>query len=90
MATDLPLVHRSRPGAVESASPAVALVHGRGANGRDLLPIGARGPPRVERPCAAEALEAAGAEVRLEAYGVGHGTTPREIEDVVRWLEGRY
>ena len=41
---DLPLVHVSRPGTVESDAPAVVLLHGRGTNERDLLPIGARLP----------------------------------------------
>jgi dienelactone hydrolase len=33
-------------------------------------------PERAER--AAETLDDAGAEVRFERYGVGHGTTPEE------------
>ena len=45
-------------------------------------------PERAER--AAERLREGGAEVRFERYGVGHGTTPEEITDVVQWLEGRY
>ena len=45
-------------------------------------------PKRAER--AAELLEDGGADVRFERYGVGHGTTPEEITDVVQWLEGRY
>lgn len=44
---DLSLVHRSRPGSVESDAPAVVLVHGRGANERDLLPIGAQLPEEL-------------------------------------------
>ncbi|MFW6045769.1 MAG: alpha/beta hydrolase [Natronomonas sp.] len=39
-ANDLPLVHESRPGTVAADAPAVVLVHGRGTNERDLLPIG--------------------------------------------------
>ncbi|QLD89904.1 dienelactone hydrolase family protein [Natronomonas salina] len=216
-APDLPLVHEYRPGSAESDAPAVVLIHGRGTNERDLLPIGAQlpedldvlsvrapqsmggpnsytwydldlsdgglensqpdpegfrrsldlvhefveaaveaydlDPERVgllgfsqgaitslsallERPdayrwvvalngylaekhedevasaedkpvfvgCgamdqvippkraerAAELLEGDGADVRFERYGVGHGTTPEEITDVVQWLEGRY
>ena len=216
-APDLPLVHERRPGSVESEAPAVVLIHGRGTNERDLLPIGAQlpealdvlsvrapqsmggpnsytwydldlsdgglensqpdpegfrrsldlvhefveaaveayglDPERVgllgfsqgaitslsallERPdayrwvvalngylaaeheeavdsaegkpvfvgCgamdqvippkraerAAELLEQGGADVRFERYGVGHGTTPEEITDVVQWLENRY
>ena len=214
---DLPLVHVSRPGTVESDAPAVVLLHGRGTNERDLLPIGARlpddlhvlsvrapepmdgpdshtwyeldlsagglhasqpdaegfrrsldllhefvgaaterydlDPDRVgllgfsqgaitsmaallERPeayrwvvalngyladshadrasaaankpvfvgCgsmdqvipperaegAAETLAEGGADVRFERYGVGHGTTPEELSDVLEWLDGRY
>lgn len=214
---ELPLVHVNRPGSVESNAPAVVLIHGRGTNERDLLPIGAQlptdlhvlsirapqpmdGPDSytwydldlsagglhvsqpdledfrrsldllhefvgeaierydldpdrvgllgfsqgaitsmsalVERPesyrwvvalngylaeshendaenavgkpifigCgsmdqvippsraerAAELFEAGGAEVRFETYGVGHGTTPDEITDVVEWVEQRY
>ena len=45
-------------------------------------------PERAER--AAERLSEGGADVRFEQYGVGHGTTPQEITDVVEWLEGRY
>lgn len=216
-APDPPLVHEHRPGSVESDAPAVVLIHGRGTNERDLLPIGAQlpeeldvlsvrapqsmggpnsytwydldlsdgglensqpdlegfrqsldlvhefveaavdaydlDPERVgllgfsqgaitslsallERPdayrwvvalngylaeehegevdsaagkpvfvgCgamdqvippkraerAAELLEQGGADVRFERYGVGHGTTPEEVTDVVQWLEGRY
>ena len=214
---DLPLVHVSRPGTVESDAPAVVLLHGRGTNERDLLPIGARlpddlhvlsvrapepmdgpdshtwyeldlsagglhasqpdaegfrrsldllhefveravdrydlEPDRVgllgfsqgaitsmaallERPgayrwvvalngyladshadrasaaaakpvfvgCgsmdqvipperaerAAETLAEGGVDVRFERYGVGHGTTPEELSDVLGWLDGRY
>jgi phospholipase/carboxylesterase len=213
---ELPLVHVSRPGTVDSNAPAVVLVHGRGTNERDLLPIGAQLPEElhvlsvrapnpmggpnsytwydldlsggglhasqpdpdgfrrsldllhefveaaterydldpdrigllgfsqgaitsmsalVERPeayrwvvalngylaesheddvdnaagkpvfigCgsmdqvipseraerAADAFEAGGADVRFERYGVGHGTTPDEITDVVSWLDER-
>ena len=214
---DLPLVHRSRPGTIESDAPAVVLIHGRGANERDLLPIGAHLPEElhvlsvrapqemgglgsytwydldlsagglhasqpdsegfrrslnrleefveaaigtydldperigllgfsqgaitslatlVERPTAyrwvvalngylaeshepkadnaerkpvfigcgstdqvippqraeraAEALRAGGADVRFEAYPVGHGTTPAEVSDITAWVEDRY
>ena len=45
-------------------------------------------PERAER--AAETLDDAGVEVRLERYGVGHGTTPEEVTDVVEWVEERY
>jgi phospholipase/carboxylesterase len=45
-------------------------------------------PERAER--AAERLRQGGAEVRFERYGVGHGTTPEEITDVVQWLEDEY
>ena len=44
---DLSLVHRSRPGSVESDAPAVVLIHGRGANERDLLPIAAQLPEEL-------------------------------------------
>ena len=44
---DLPLVHRSRPGTIESDAPAVVLIHGRGANERDLLPIGTQLPEEL-------------------------------------------
>lgn len=44
---ELPLVHASRPGAVETNAPAVVLVHGRGTNERDLLPIGAQLPDEL-------------------------------------------
>lgn len=45
-------------------------------------------PERAER--AAELLGEGGAEVRFRRYGVGHGTTPEEITDVVQWLESIY
>ena len=45
-------------------------------------------PERAER--AAETLDDAGVEVRFERYGVGHGTTPEEVTDVVEWVEARY
>ena len=216
-AEDLPLVHLSRPGTVETDAPAVVLIHGRGTNERDLLPIGAQLPEELhvlsvrapdpmdgpdsytwyeldlsagglhasqpdaegfrrsldslhefvaaatgrydldpdrigllgfsqgaitsvaallERPeayrwvvalngyladshadraaaaagkpvfvgCgstdqvipperaerAAETLAEGGADVRFERYGVGHGTTPEELSDVLGWLDGRY
>ena len=44
---ELSLVHRSRPGTVESNAPAVVLIHGRGTNERDLLPIGAQLPAEL-------------------------------------------
>ncbi|MDR9430270.1 MAG: phospholipase [Natronomonas sp.] len=44
---ELPLVHVSRPGTVESNAPAVVLVHGRGTNERDLLSIGAQLPEEL-------------------------------------------
>jgi phospholipase/carboxylesterase len=44
---DLPLVHRSRPGTVESDAPAAVLVHGRGTNERDLLPLAAQLPEEL-------------------------------------------
>ncbi len=47
MSESLPLVHVSRPGTVESNAPAVVLIHGRGTNERDLLPIGARLPEEL-------------------------------------------
>lgn len=214
---ELPLVHVSRPGTVGSNAPAVVLIHGRGTNERDLLPIGAQFPEElhvlsvrapqsmggpnsytwydldlsagglhasqpdpegfrrsldlvhefveaaterydldpdriglfgfsqgaitsmsalVERPdayrwvvalngylaeshedgaanaarkpvfigCgsmdqvipperaerAAEMLSEGGADVRFETYGVGHGTAPQELSDVVEWLQSRY
>jgi phospholipase/carboxylesterase len=43
---------------------------------------------RAER--AADRLAEAGADVRFERYGVGHGTTAAEITDVVAWVEERY
>ena len=215
--SELPLVHASRPGTVESNAPAVVLIHGRGTNERDLLSIGAQLPEELhvlsvrapqpmggpdsytwydldlsagglhasqpepegfrrsldlihgfveaaterydldpdrigllgfsqgaitslsallERPgayrwvvalngylaeshedeaanadgksafigCgsmdqvipprraerAAELLAEGGADVRFETYGVGHGTAPQELSDVVEWLESRY
>ena len=45
-------------------------------------------PERVER--AADLLAEAGAEMRFERYGVGHGTTPEEVTDVVEWVGERY
>ena len=45
-------------------------------------------PERAER--AADLLAEAGAEARLERYGVGHGTTPGEVTDVVGWVVDRY
>jgi phospholipase/carboxylesterase len=45
--TELPLVHVSRPGTVESNAPAVVLVHGRGTNERDLLSLGAQLPEEL-------------------------------------------
>jgi phospholipase/carboxylesterase len=46
-AEDLPLVHEHRPGTVASNAPAVVLLHGRGANERDLLPLGAQLPDEL-------------------------------------------
>lgn len=45
--SELPLAHVSRPGTVESNAPAVVLIHGRGTNERDLLPIGAQLPEEL-------------------------------------------
>ena len=45
-------------------------------------------PERVKR--AADLLAEVGAEVRFERYGVGHGTTPEEVTDVVEWVGERY
>jgi len=45
-------------------------------------------PERAER--AADRLVDAGAEVRFERYGVGHGTTPEEVTDVVAWVDERF
>jgi phospholipase/carboxylesterase len=45
-------------------------------------------PERAER--AADLLAGAGADVRVERYPVGHGTTAAEITDVVAWVEDRY
>lgn len=44
---DLPLEHVSRPGSIESNAPALVLIHGRGANERDLLPIAAQLPEEL-------------------------------------------
>ena len=44
---DLPLVHASRPGSIETDAPAVVLIHGRGTNERDLLPIGSQLPEKL-------------------------------------------
>ena len=44
----LPLTYEHRPGDVSSDAPAVVLLHGRGTNERDLLPIGARLPDDLE------------------------------------------
>lgn len=44
---DLPLEHVSRPGTIDSDSPAVVLIHGRGTNERDLLSIGAQLPEEL-------------------------------------------
>lgn len=44
---ELPLVHVSRPGTVDSNAPAVVLIHGRGTNERDLLSIGAQLPEEI-------------------------------------------
>ena len=46
-AEDPPLVHEHRPGTVASDAPAVVLVHGRGTNERDLLPLGAQLPEEL-------------------------------------------
>lgn len=43
---------------------------------------------RAER--AADRLRAGGLEVTFEAYPVGHGTTPEEVEDVAAWVRERY
>jgi phospholipase/carboxylesterase len=45
---DLPLTFEHRPGTVESDAPAVVLIHGRGTNERDLLPIGAQLPDELD------------------------------------------
>ena len=44
---ELPLVHESRPGTVGADAPAVVLIHGRGTNERDLLPLGAQLPDEL-------------------------------------------
>ena len=46
-AEDLPPVHEHHPGTVASDVPAVVLLHGRGANERDLLPLGAQLPDEL-------------------------------------------
>ena len=45
--SELPLEHVSRPGTAESNAPAVVLIHGRGTNERDLLPLGAQLPEEL-------------------------------------------
>lgn len=45
---DLPLTYERRQGSVESDAPAVVLIHGRGTNERDLLPIGAQLPGELD------------------------------------------
>ncbi len=45
---ELPLVHEHRAGTVSSDAPAVVLLHGRGTNERDLLPIGAQLPEELD------------------------------------------
>lgn len=45
---ELPLVYERRPGSVETDAPAVVLIHGRGTNERDLLPIGAQLPDELD------------------------------------------
>lgn len=44
MNSDLPLVHISRPRESPTPAPAAILLHGRGANERDLLSIGSQFP----------------------------------------------
>lgn len=44
---ELPLEHVSRPGTADTGGPAVVLIHGRGTNERDLLPIGAQLPEEL-------------------------------------------
>ena len=44
---ELPLVHESRPGTVGADAPAVVLIHGRGTDERDLLPLGAQLPDEL-------------------------------------------
>ncbi|CAI48554.1 alpha/beta hydrolase fold protein [Natronomonas pharaonis DSM 2160] len=44
---ELPLVHVSRPGTVDSNAPAIVLIHGRGTNERDLLPLAAQLPDEL-------------------------------------------
>lgn len=44
---ELPLVHVTRPGTVESNAPAAVMIHGRGTNERDLLPLGAQLPDEL-------------------------------------------
>ena len=44
---ELPLVHESHPGTVGADAPAVVLVHGRGTDERDLLPLGAQLPKEL-------------------------------------------
>ena len=44
---ELSLVHESRPGTVGADAPAVVLIHGRGTNERDLLPLGAQLPEEL-------------------------------------------
>ncbi|MES3516586.1 MAG: dienelactone hydrolase family protein [Natronomonas sp.] len=44
---ELSLYHVSRPGSVDSNAPAVVVIHGRGADERDLLPIADRLPEEI-------------------------------------------
>ena len=45
---DLPLVHEHRPGTAASDAPSVVLIHGRGTDERDLLPLGAQLPDELD------------------------------------------
>ena len=80
-----PKAQRSRGGEAAEGDAAAAgkpVFVGCGAHDQ-VIP-----PERAER--AAETLDDAGAEVRFERYGIGHGTTPEEVTDVVEWVGERY
>ena len=92
----LPLIHEHCPGDVSSDAPAVVLLHGRGTDERDLLPIGARLPDDLDvlGVRAPESMDMPDSYTWYEldlADGLHDSQPdPGEVTDVVEWVGEQY